>query len=115
MQILRDNLKTGDPYGRVRGRIEGAEGDENPKERPTVSIYLDPRELPETKPSTKEHEGLVRGPQNICRRGLPCLASDGENEPIPVETSDHREGGCLGREHPLRGKGEEEWDEELWE
>jgi hypothetical protein len=22
---------------------------------------------------------------------------------------------CGGREHPLRGKGKEEWDDELWE
>jgi hypothetical protein len=57
MQILRINhwTEVGDPYGRVRGRIEGAEGDGNPIGRPTVSTNLDPRELSETKPPTKEH------------------------------------------------------------
>ena len=47
--------EVGDPYGRVRGRIEGAEGDFNPIGRPTVSTKLDPSQLPETKPKTKEH------------------------------------------------------------
>jgi hypothetical protein len=31
-----------DPYGRVRGRIEGNEGDGNPTGRPTVSTNLEP-------------------------------------------------------------------------
>ena len=37
------------------GEIEGAEGDGNPIGRPTVSTNLNPWELPETKPPTKEH------------------------------------------------------------
>ena len=57
MQILTANhwTEVRDPYGRVRGRIEGAEGDGNPIGRPTVSTNLDPWELPETEPPTKEH------------------------------------------------------------
>ena len=47
--------ETGGPYGRVRGRIEGTERDGNLIERPTVSINLDPWELPETEPPTQEH------------------------------------------------------------
>ena len=50
MQILTANhwTEVRDPYGRVRGRIEGTEGDGNPIGRPTVSTNLDPWELPET-------------------------------------------------------------------
>jgi hypothetical protein len=43
------------PYGRVRGRIVGAEGDWNPKGRKTISPNLNPSELSETQPPTKEH------------------------------------------------------------
>ena len=39
----------------VRGKIEGAEGDGNPIGSPTVSTNLDPWELPEKEPPTKEH------------------------------------------------------------
>ena len=51
MKIVKD----GDHYSRVRGRTEGAEGDGNPIGRPTVSTNLEPWELPETEPPTKEH------------------------------------------------------------
>ena len=34
---------------------EGTEGDGNPTGRTTVSTNLDPWELPETEPPTKEH------------------------------------------------------------
>ena len=37
--------EVGASYGRVRGRIEGTEGDGNPIGRPTVSTNLDPWEL----------------------------------------------------------------------
>ena len=43
-----------EPYGRVRGRTEGAEGDGNPIGR-IVSTNPDSWELQETKPPTKEH------------------------------------------------------------
>jgi hypothetical protein len=57
MQILPANHWTdvGDPYGRVRGRVEGAERNGNPIGRPTVSPNPDTLELTETKPPTKEH------------------------------------------------------------
>ena len=50
-------------------------------------------------------------------RGLPGLASVGEDAPNPRKNS--REGGHswgtgVEGEHPLKGKGEEEWGEELW-
>jgi hypothetical protein len=44
MQILKSKhwTKVGDPCGRVRGRIEETEGDDNATGRPTVSTNLDP-------------------------------------------------------------------------
>ena len=57
MQILTTKHWTegGNPNGRVRGRIEGTEGDGNPIGRSSVSTNLDPWQLPEIKPPTKEH------------------------------------------------------------
>ena len=43
------------PYGRVSGRFTGPDSDGNPTGKPTVSINLDPWELPETELPTKEH------------------------------------------------------------
>jgi hypothetical protein len=48
-------LKVRDPYGRVRARIEGPEGDSSLPGRLTVLTNLDHWELPETKLPTKEH------------------------------------------------------------
>jgi hypothetical protein len=61
MQILTANYWTDveGPYGRVRGGVEGAEGDGNPIGRPRLSTNLDPQELPETKPPTREHTWAV--------------------------------------------------------
>jgi hypothetical protein len=53
MKILTVPTKVRDPYGRVRGRSKGTEGNDNHKERPIVSTNTDPLELPETKPPTK--------------------------------------------------------------
>jgi hypothetical protein len=49
MQILTANHWTlvGNPYGRVRGRIDGAERFNNPIGRPSFSINPSYRELPE--------------------------------------------------------------------
>jgi hypothetical protein len=44
-----------DPYGRVRGRIEGAESDGNTTGRPTLPTNLEPWELPECGLPTKKH------------------------------------------------------------
>jgi hypothetical protein len=48
-------MEVRDTGGRVRGKIEATKGDDNPTGRPTVSINLDPLELPESNPPTKEH------------------------------------------------------------
>jgi hypothetical protein len=47
-------MEGGDPSGRVMGRIEGPEGNGNPTGRPKVSTNLEPWELIETEPFTKE-------------------------------------------------------------
>ena len=87
-QILTVNhcTEVRDPCGRVRGRIEGAEGDGNSIGRPTISTNTDPWELPETKPPTKEHTqgGLMAW--HICSRRLPCQGSVAEDVSNPVET-----------------------------
>jgi hypothetical protein len=56
MQIPTANnlTKVVNPYGRVRGRTKGAEGDCNPIGKRIVSTNLHPSELPETKPPNKE-------------------------------------------------------------
>ena len=54
----------------MEGRIEGVGKDGNPTGRPTVSTNLDPWELPETKPPTKDHKWVVHDPKHICSRGL---------------------------------------------
>jgi hypothetical protein len=79
MQILTSNhwTEVGDSYGRVRERVEGVEGDGNHIEK-TISTILDPSELPETKPPTKEHTWVGLWPWHIRSRGLPCLASLGD-------------------------------------
>ena len=43
------------PYGIVRGRIEGTEGDGNPIGTTKVSTTPDPLKLLEVKPPTKHH------------------------------------------------------------
>jgi hypothetical protein len=46
------------PYGRVRRRNKGAEGDGNPiGNQPTVSTNLDPWKFPKSKSPNKEHLG----------------------------------------------------------
>ena len=70
MQILTANhwTEVRNPDGNVRGRIEGAEGDGNPIGRTTVSTNLDPWELPETKPPTKEHTWAGPWPSHMKQR-----------------------------------------------
>jgi hypothetical protein len=75
-----------DPYRRVRGRIEGTEGNGNPPGRPTVSTNLNPWEFPENELPTRGHTWADLRPQHLCNRGLVCLASVRKDAPNPVET-----------------------------
>lgn len=54
-------------------------------------------------------------PRHICSRRLLCLSSGDEDGPNSVVTLCCGEGGCQGRECPLRGEGEGECVEEPWE
>jgi hypothetical protein len=58
MQMTTDKhwKKVQDPYKRVKGRIEGPEGDDNPTGKPTGSINLNPWGLPEIESPPKEHK-----------------------------------------------------------
>jgi hypothetical protein len=42
ISIAKQWMEVGDSYGRIMGRIESPEGDENSTVRPTKSINLDP-------------------------------------------------------------------------
>ena len=82
MQILTANqgFHVQDPYGRVRGRIEGAEGHNNPKGGPKVSTNLNLGKPPEFEPPTKKHiHRLVQVPWHISSIGRDCRTSVGED------------------------------------
>jgi hypothetical protein len=51
-------MEVEDSHGRTGGQIEGTEWGGNFTGRPTVSTNLDPWELSETEPSTKECTGM---------------------------------------------------------
>jgi hypothetical protein len=103
MQIL--TYPGGDPYGRVSGRFGGPQGDGNPTGRPAVSTNLNPWQLPETKLTPKSIHGLVQGPRHLCSRGLPCLASVGQDAPNSAEAWSTRVGECRLGDCSLRGEG----------
>jgi hypothetical protein len=120
--LTETDTEVGDPYGRVRGKTERTEEDGNNLiGKTTVSSNLDSSELLETKSPTKE---LVHDPWHICRQ-LPCLPSVG----CTLSCGDlmtwgkagagvtwgrwvHEGGGWVG-EHPLKGKEEGGWGEQL--
>jgi hypothetical protein len=93
MQILTSHhwTEVGDPYGRVRRKIGGVEGDGNFIRRTTESTNPGLWELPETKPQPKSIPGLAH--MMPWRRGM----MDGEGE------------------HLLIGERKGLWGEELWE
>ena len=98
-------IEVRDLYGRVRGRIEGPQGNGNPTGSPTVSTNLDLWEPlpPETDSPTKEHTQAGLQPQHICSRGLPYLALLEEDALNPAETM-VRDTGVLPSQRP-RGEG----------
>jgi hypothetical protein len=91
MQILTAShwTEVRDPYGRVRERTEAAEEDINPLGRPTVSTSQTPGSSQRLNHHQGVHmdrvQGLVHEPWYICSRGLPCLASVGENAVNPID------------------------------
>lgn len=103
-----------DPYGWI-GSIKEAEGENHPIERIGVSTNPDPRVLPESEPTTRIIQRLVWGPWHKYGISLLGLTSVGD-ELNPGETWGPREEGHLvWGQHPLRGKGKEDWGAKLWE
>jgi hypothetical protein len=88
MKILTANhwIEVGDRYGRFRGRSEKTKGNCNLIGRTAVSTNPDPSELPETNPKTKEHTWAGSWPRHMYSRGLPSLASVGEDTINHLET-----------------------------
>ena len=54
-----NSTEVSNTYGRVKGKTEGAERDDNHIRNLTVSTNLNPWELPGTKSPTKEHTWTV--------------------------------------------------------
>ena len=81
-----------DPHAWIRGMIEEAERESNPIGRWTVSTNLDPRELTETEPPTRNIHELVKGPWHICSRGL---SGQCEKMQLFLQTWGPKEGGGL--------------------
>jgi hypothetical protein len=80
LQILITNYWTepGDLNGRVRKKTEGAEGDCNPIGRTIISANLTPQSSQRLKHQPKSIRESVHGSFYICSRGMPYLASMGE-------------------------------------
>lgn len=97
-----------------QSKVEEAEGEGDPTGRPASQLT---RTLGSSR--TLSHQPgsmhqLVQGPRHTHSRGRPGLPPVGEDAPKPQETSGCREGeGLVVGEHPLGGRGKEQWDEEL--
>lgn len=74
------------PYRRVKGRIEGEEGDCISTERTKVSTNPDPLEFPKTKPPTKQHTWAGSWQFSYVEEDYPNLISLGEDVPNLIET-----------------------------
>ena len=98
--------EVGDPYSWIRIRIEEAEKENKP---------IVCRDLPETEPPTRSIQELVWGPWHICTRGLPGLASVGEDM-LNWETWGPRErGGQVGcGSTPSEATGRRDWGGNDW-
>jgi hypothetical protein len=66
MQIFTPNQWTevGDPCVWIREKLEGAE-EGDPIRKPAVSTNLDPWDLSDTEPPTRQHTLAIWGPQHI--------------------------------------------------
>ena len=65
--------------GRVRGRTKAAEGDCSPIERTTITTHWTPQSSHGLSHQLTSIQGQVHGPRYICSRGLPYLASVGDD------------------------------------
>jgi hypothetical protein len=105
--ILTTNhwTKVEDPYGWIRVKIEGAEGESNSIGKPSVSTNLDPGRSQTVSHKPDSIEEMAQGPQHTYSRGLPGPTSVWEDTPILGETWGPREGRSLKGEHPLGDRG----------
>ena len=64
MPIFTPNQWTeaGDPCGLIREKLEEDEEEGDPIGRPAISTNLDPQDLSDTKPPTRQHIGAVLKP-----------------------------------------------------
>ena len=67
----------------IRERLEEAEEEGNSTGRPAFSTNLDPWELPDTGPPSRQQTQADMRPQYIHSRGLPGLASVRKDSPNP--------------------------------
>jgi hypothetical protein len=94
MQTFMPNQwsEAGDPCGWIREKLEEAEEEEgDPVGGPAVSINLDPRDVSNTGPPTRQHTPLIWGLQPIYSRGLLGLDSVREDSTNSQETCNTRD------------------------
>jgi hypothetical protein len=114
MQILTANhwTENGDPYGRVRGRIEGAEGDGNPIGRPRVSTNLDPWSSQRQSHQPKNIQAGLRLPSTYVTETLSGLSGRELDlscrDVIPHNQSKFWRGGTLSEAKGMGGGDQEE-------
>jgi hypothetical protein len=84
MQIFTPNQWTEDaaPCGWIREKLEETEEESDPVGGPEVSINLDPRDLSDTGPPTRQHSLAGVGHPHIYSWGLPGLGSVREDVPM---------------------------------
>jgi hypothetical protein len=92
MQIFAPNqwTETAEPCGWIGENLEEAEEEGNPIVGPVVSTILEPQDLSNTRPLTRQHTPADIGPKHIYSRGVPGLGSVREGAPNPQETGDPR-------------------------
>jgi hypothetical protein len=78
---------------KLGGGLKKVKGESHDTGRPAVSTNPDSRELPETVPSTRNIHGSFWCPSYVYSKGLPGLASVGEDLLNPGETWGPREVG----------------------
>ena len=88
MQVLSTNhsIKIWDKYGKVKGNTEGNEGTATPQEEQQCQLTQNHQSSYRLSQKTSSILGLVHDPKNMCSRGLPCMASVGEDVLNPVES-----------------------------
>jgi hypothetical protein len=117
MQMLTPNhwTKVGDSYRGIRGKIEETEGESGPLGRLSISTYQTPESSQRLSHQPGAYTGWSKAP-GIYVAEVYLFWLQWEMNLILESLEVSGKGKAWwGREHPLRGKGEEEWKDELWE